>query len=134
MLIATTLSCACADVINQLDVSSRFCEELVALGGQPVASVSECVDLGVLRSDWFSYQSHVRAAALKAARLAGMAMRMFASRDKRFLCKLFCAYVRALAEYATPVWLPDDVKSSVLLENIQRKFTKRIAGMSHCYE
>ena len=73
----------------------------------------------------------MRAAALKAARLAGMVMRMFALRDKRFLCKLFCAYVRPLAEYAAPVWSPDDVKSSVLLENIQRRFTKRIAGISH---
>ena len=114
-----------------LHYGARSSRHQYILGGQPVASVSECVDLGVLRSDCFSYQSHVRAAALKAARLAGMVMRMFASRDKRFLCKLFCAYVRPLAEYAAPVWSPDDVKSSVLLENIQRRFTKRIAGMSH---
>ena len=114
-----------------LHYGARSSRHQYILGGQPVASVSECVDLGVLCSDCFSYQSHVRAAALKAARLAGMVMRMFASRDKRFLCKLFCAYVRPLAEYAAPVWSPDDVKSSVLLENIQRRFTKRIAGMSH---
>ena len=100
-----------------LHYGARSSRHQYILGGQPVASVSECVDLGVLRSDCFSYQSLVRAAALKAARLAGMVMRMFASREKRFRCKLFCAYVRPLAEYAAPVWSPDDVMSSVLLEN-----------------
>jgi hypothetical protein len=40
------------------------------LSGQQINSVSECADLGVLRSDTFSFQPHVRAVALKAARLA----------------------------------------------------------------
>jgi hypothetical protein len=96
--------------------------------GQRFNSVSECADLGVLRSDTF--QPHVRAVALKAARLASMVTKMFASHDRDFLIKLFCAYIRPVVEYASPVWSPEDVASCVLLENVQRRFTKRISGMS----
>jgi hypothetical protein len=60
------------------------------LSGQQISSVSECADLGVLRSDT-TFQPHVRAVVLKAARLAGMAAKMFASHDRDFLVKLFCA-------------------------------------------
>jgi hypothetical protein len=127
-------------VANELPISLPKCCALhygssnskhqYVLSGQRINSVSECADLGVLRSDTFTFQPHVRAVALKAARLAGMVAKMFASHDRDFLVKLFCAYIRPVVEYASPVWSPKDVASCVLLENVQRRFTKRISGMS----
>jgi hypothetical protein len=59
-----------------------------------------------------------------------MVAKIFASHDRDFLIKLYCAYIRPVVEYASPVWLPEDVASCVLLENVQRRIMKRISGMS----
>jgi hypothetical protein len=66
-------------VANELPISLPKCCALhygssnskhqYVLSGQRINSVSECADLGVLRSDTFTFQPHVRAVALKAARL-----------------------------------------------------------------
>ena len=100
------------------------------LQSHQLANVNECTDLGILRSDTFTYSHQVKAVALKASRMVGMVMKIFSTRDATFLTKVFCAYIRPLLEYASPVWSPVDVTSCVLLENVQRKFTKRIAGLS----
>jgi len=46
------------------------------------------------------------------------------------LVKAFKVYVRPILEYNSPVWSPSFVKDILLIESVQRKFTKRIPGMS----
>ena len=101
------------------------------LGGQPVASVNECMDLGIACSDSFTICKHIHAIAMRASRLAGMVMEIFSIRDAKFLLKVFCTYIRPIVKYASPVWSFQDAESRVLLENVQRRYTKRIAGMQN---
>ena len=58
-----------------------------------------------------------------------MVMKIFSTRDAKFLSKVSCAYIRPIVEYASPVWSSQDAESRVQLENVQRRYTKRIAGM-----
>ena len=103
------------------------------IGGCNIRSVYECADLGVLRSDDFSYTSHVYQLAIKASRVCGMFMRAFSTRSREFMMRLWTAYIRPKLEYASQVW--EGSHGSGRLERIQRRFTKRISGLqSQDYE
>ena len=52
------------------------------------------------------------------------------SRGKDFLVNIYKSYIRPKLEYASTVWSPTDKASNILLENIQRRFTKRIKCLS----
>ena len=50
------------------------------------------------------------------------------------LVKLLITYVRPILEFASQVWSPfdgSDVHSSVLVENVQRTFTRRLFYRAH---
>lgn len=102
-----------------------------SLGAAVITSTSCNMDLGVLRSDSFSYDEHVRSVALKASRMAGMTLKLFNTRDAEFLRRLYVAYIRPMLEYASPVWSPLTVSTSILLERVQRRYTKRVRGMTN---
>ena len=100
------------------------------IDGQFVTSVVSCMDLGILRSASFSYTGHVQSIALKVSRIIGMCMKLFSSRGKDFLVNIYKSYIRPKLEYASTVWSPTDKASNILLENVQRRFTKRIKCLS----
>lgn len=60
-----------------------------------------------------------------------MFFRGFVSRDYRLLSKFFTTYIRPILEFNSCVWNPSAKYLIDLLENVQRKFTKRINSISH---
>jgi hypothetical protein len=90
--------------------------------------VDEHDDLGVLRCADFSYTKHVKRTSAKVFRLCGMYCRVFTSRSREFMMRLWKTYLRPKLEYASQVW--HDSYGCYKLERIQRKFTKRISGLS----
>ena len=48
--------------------------------------------------------------------------------DQNILTAAYKTYVRPILEYATPVWSPYLTKDIILLENVQRYFTRRVLG------
>ena len=95
---------------------------------QVICSINSCPDLGILRSNLFSYDDHIRATALRDMRLMGILMKAFETRKPEFLFKVFKSYVRPVLEYASQVWSPSGVTFSCSLEKVQRKFTKLLRG------
>ena len=53
------------------------------------------------------------------------------SRNRYLLISAFIAYVRSLLEYCCSVWSPSKLGLIDKLENIQRRFTKRLHGLQH---
>ncbi len=86
-------------------------------------------DLGVCRSDTFTYDEHVRNTVLKTARKAGMVLKVFRTRDAEFLKRVFISYIRPSLEYASSVWSSSGVSLNASLERVQRRYTKRICGL-----
>jgi hypothetical protein len=125
-------------VANRLPLSLPKCQCLhlglhnanydYALGGAPVASVKQCMDLGLLRTSDFAYSAHISSIVCKASQSAGMLFRAFSSRNKSFLKKLYIAYVRPKLEFASEVWNPTTIRLQNDLERVQRRFTKRLCG------
>ena len=56
--------------------------------------------------------------ALKAAKLAGMVLKVFNMHEPAFLRQLFVSYIRPMLECAAPVWSPSSVASRDMLERV----------------
>ena len=53
----------------------------------------------------------------------------FISRDIATLVRAFTTYVRPILEYGSVIWSPYHVNEIDKVENVQRRYTKRIAGL-----
>ena len=66
----------------------------------------------------------------KAHQRSNLIHRCFASKQRDSLVKAFITYVRPVLEYNIPVWSPALKNNAICIEAVQRKFTKRIHGIS----
>ena len=96
---------------------------------QIITELDNCFDLGVRRCNNMKYENHARDTAHKAARLSGMVMKLFCTRDPSFMMRLYTSYILPVLEYAAPVWSPSGKEVIAQLERVQRSYTKRIRGM-----
>ena len=101
-----------------------------SLRAELLQGASEAIDLGVIIDDKLRFTSHYASIAKKAHQRASLILRCFKCRDPVLLTKAYLVYVRPLLEYCSPVWAPVYIKDIALLESVQRRFTKRISGMS----
>ena len=87
-------------------------------------------DLGIYVDNNLTFEGHINEIVNKANRLVGMISRFITHKDKDIMVPLFKTLVRPVLEYGNAVWSPYLIKHINLLENIQRRFTKRIIGLS----
>ena len=83
-------------------------------------------DLGIIFDDELSFEEHINNKVKKANSIAGMLRRSFVH-----LKKLFTSMVRPHLEYGAPLWNPHTKKNIDAIENVQRRASKRIPGLSH---
>ena len=69
---------------------------------------------------------------VRAHRRANLIHRCFVSGNVNLLIRAFLTYVRPLVEYNSVVWSPYRKGDILAIENVQRRFTKRIPGFSEC--
>ncbi len=99
--------------------------------GSVIPSSNEVSDLGVTVDPLLSFDSHINNIIRKAYSRVGVLYKGFRSRSPALLVKAFVTYVRPLLEYASNVWSPYLLKHIRGIENVQRRFTKRIFSISH---
>ena len=71
----------------------------------------------------------------KAKRSSALIFRCFLSRQINSLTSAFKTYVRPLVEYSSQIWSPYSIQLVMMIENVQRSFTKRLPGLfnfSYC--
>ena len=99
------------------------------MNGQRLLTVTEEKDLGaVISSDMKSSQQCIQAYS-KARRILAMINRTSVYKNSENLVRLYKSLVRPHLEYCTAAWSPHYVKDKVLLERIQRRFTRMIPGL-----
>jgi len=86
-------------------------------------------DLGVTYDRKLSHASHIDTTVAKASLRSKLILRCFQSRDSDLLMHAF-TFVRPILEYCSVVWSPGFKKDIVRIEAVQRRFTKRISGLS----
>ena len=100
------------------------------LGNEVVQPLSTVTDLGVQISHDLSFALHINKIVAKAHARANLIHKCFISKDAATLIKAFTVYVRPIVEYASVVWSPYHINEINKLESVQRRFTKRIVGLS----
>ena len=85
-------------------------------------------DLGVVVDTDLSFESHMNETVKKANKIAGLILRTINFNNKDILVPLFKTLVRPILEYGNTVWSPMLKKHIHMIEDVQRRFTKRIAG------
>ena len=100
-----------------------------------ITQVEQVTDLGVMMESSAKFDAQVRSAALMGSRYAGWVLRVFATRQERPMLTLFKSLVLSRLEYCSALWSPQRLGLIRELENVQRSFTRKIAGMQyHSYE
>jgi len=101
------------------------------LNDQPLESVTEERDLGVVITDDLKCAANCHAAYSKANQVLGMIRRTIRHKSKDILLPLYKTLVRPLIEYCTPAWSPHYCKVKALLEKVQHRFTRLIPGLKN---
>ena len=76
------------------------------------------------------FENHINEKVNKANSIMGVIRRTFEFRDIKTFKILYTALVRPHVEYANQVWNPHLKKHIDLLENVQRRATKSVPGLS----
>ena len=62
--------------------------------------------------------------------ILGISRKTFDHMDANIFCNIFGGLVRPHLEYAAPVWSPHTIKQKEIIENVQRRATKLVLGLS----
>jgi hypothetical protein len=105
--------------------------ESYRFSGVEIPVVTVVKDLGVYLSCNFSFSYHCNTICNKASSRVGIIHRAFECRSLVFMRKMYMSYVRPILEYASEVWSPLNLEDIDKIERIQRRYTKRIFGLSN---
>ena len=125
-LAISSKKCCLIDICKKNCVYGGHCN----IGRERIEMSSNVSDLGVTVDSCLKFSNHIIKITRKAHQRASLIHRCFNSRRSDLLLKAFVTYVRPILEYNSPVWSPCLKKDILLVESVQRKFTKRIPGMS----
>jgi hypothetical protein len=114
-----------------LHINSNVMPHEYSLENQILPSCTSQKDLGVTISHDLKSREHCSTICNKAMTTSCLIFRCFVNRSVGFMCKLFCTYVRPTLEYCSPAWSPQIIGDIDKIENVQRRFTKRISGLAN---
>ena len=100
------------------------------LNGEPLKNVTTVKDLGITFENDLSFEIHINQKVNKANSLFGLIRRSFNFLDCDTFKKLFTGVVRPHLEYGACVWNPHHRYLITLIENVQRRATKKIPGLA----
>jgi hypothetical protein len=118
---------------NVLSLHNRLHSSSIAynINGTHLANLSQVSDLGVLIDAKLVYNQHISNVIAKATQRAGVFFRGFTTRRLPLMRKTFTTYIRPILEYASIIWNPTKKYLIGKLENVQRRYTKRISSLAH---
>lgn len=99
-------------------------------GITPMEYVEAEKDIGVTIDTKLSFEQHMHEKINKANSIMGILRRTMEYMDMNTFKLLYTALVRPHLEYANQVWCPHLKKQIEAIENVQRRATKQIPGLS----
>ena len=86
-------------------------------------------DLGIRVSASGSWSKHINKIVDKAKGVSSWVCSVFKSRKKEVMITLYKSIIRSHLEYCCPVWNPQNTADIKKLEDVQKQFTLKIAGL-----
>jgi hypothetical protein len=111
---------------NKLSVEPNHCNSVANI---EINNVYQTRDLGVEVDSKLKFKTHIAKIVSSAKQRASLIFRAFLTREAKFLIIAYKSYILPLLEYCSPIWSPHSVGDILLLESVQRRFTKRIPGL-----
>ena len=108
-----------------LDTGSYY-----TLDGFPIAYLPSHKDLGVTVDSKLKFHKHIELVAAKAGGTALNLLKSTVNRSPKFMLTILTTHLRPILEYASPVWNTGYKGNSILLENVQRRWTKQIEDLA----
>lgn len=102
-----------------------------SIADRQIDHVSKIDDLGITLNDRLSFEEHINKKVNKANSLAGMIRRSFVHLDGGMFKSLFVSIVRPHLEYGATLWNPIQKNLINMIENVQRRASKRLPGMAN---
>ena len=99
------------------------------MNGKVLHSIDEEKDLGVVIHKSLKPSRHIAESVKKANRTLGIINRCFSYKDMKIILPLYKSLVRPLLEYCSPAWSPFLKQDIVLIEKVQRRFTRMVPGL-----
>ena len=100
------------------------------IGEIPIRVTDSHPDLGVIIDRSLKFHVHVSSTVHKAAGLSLNLLKSTVCRSPEFMLALFRTHIRPIIEYCSCVWHSGYLGDLRALEAVQRRWTKRISGMS----
>ena len=104
-------------------------DSIFTLNGSPICCEPYHKDLGVIVDSSLRFHNQAISAASKAG---GVALNLFRGTtcwSRKFMLTLLISHIRPILEYGSQVWNTGYVGDLILLESVQRRWTKRIDGL-----
>ena len=126
--LSVSIEKCCVLTIGKGVVPSQF-----YIKDQRLPTVSSCRDLGVMINTDLSPSLYISDIVRKAHARANMIHLCFISQNVTLLICAFVTYVRPLLERNCVVWSSHLWRDITLIEQVQRRFTKRLRGYRNSY-
>ena len=85
--------------------------------------------LGVIIDNKLSFKEHIYDCVNKASKICNIIFATVKQVNNSILIKLYKSFARPLLEYASVICCPHQINLTDLIENVQRRFTKRWPGL-----
>jgi hypothetical protein len=116
---------------NILELGKHLTLHQYTLSNIPITHSDLVKDLGILIQPNLQFDHHITDITNRANQRAFLIIRSFLSKNPQNLLRAFTVYIRPLVEYSSPVWSPTLHHLIHTIENVQRRFTKRIPGLKN---
>ena len=107
---------------------NRFCNNTIE--GVELESDNTVKDLGITVDSHLKFQNHIHRVVSDARKRSYLIYKCFECKAVKSLLIGYKSYILPVLNYCTPVWSPSTVHEINLIESVQRKFTKKIPGLS----
>ena len=94
-----------------------------------IDNVNNLKDLGIIMSSNCSFEQHIIELCKRCTGLCGWILRTFSSRESTVMT-LFKSLVLSRLDYGSQLWSPTKIHQIIMIEKIQKAFTKHIKGFS----
>ena len=115
-------------LLRELPFTAEFAEYTTP-SGHTLKPAKTARDLGVHLSADYTWTHHISEMIINARKTASWVLGVFKDRSIPVMMELYKSLVRSRVEYCCPLWNPLEIADIQNIEDIQRQFTRSIAGI-----
>ena len=115
---------------TNVSITSDYVNAYVSQNLYVIDNVNNLKDLGIIMSSNCSFEQHIIELCKRCTGLCGWILRTFSSRESTVMTTLFKSLVLSRLDYGSQLWSPTKIHQIIVIDKIQKAFTKHIKGFS----